>query len=250
MLKNSFTAKTTELMRKLSHLLIPASCASCGETLYGDPIPFFCRQCWNTIQSNSEPKCPRCSLPFTSKVSLQYSPHHRCMSCRARPPAFSQAWTLYPYQSPLKEAIGLFKYRSKTSLARPMMTLMTTALDSLPHIDLIIPVPLHATRLREREYNQSLLLALGLSQHFHIPMTYTTLVRARQTTPQTALTRKERLKNLRGSFVVTSPQIIEGKTTLLVDDVFTTGTTVNECAKTLRKAGAGKVYVVTLARML
>ncbi|GJL66260.1 MAG: hypothetical protein NPIRA05_12310 [Nitrospirales bacterium] len=131
-----------------------------------------------------------------------------------------------------------------------MTRLITMSLASLPPTDLIMPVPLHSTRLREREYNQSLLLAHRLSTHFHIPLTYTALIRTRQTTPQTALSRKDRLNNLRRSFAVTSPETIKGKTILLVDDVFTTGTTVNECAKTLRKAGSGSVYVVTLARIL
>jgi len=183
-------------------------------------------------------------------MALRYSPKHSCSACRTRPPAFTQAWTLYPYQSPLKEAIGLLKYYGKISLAGPMARLMISSLGSLPPIDLIMPVPLHSARLREREYNQSLLLAHRLSTHFHIPLTFTTLIRTRQTTPQTALSRKDRLKNLRRSFAVTSPESIKGKTILLVDDVFTTGTTVNECAKTLRKAGSGDVYVVTLARIL
>ena len=188
------------------------------------------------------PQCPRCSVPFTSEIALRYSPEHCCVTCRTRPPAFSQAWTLYPYQSPLKEAIKLFKYQGKISLAGPMTTLMTTALGAIPAIDLIIPVPLHPTRLREREYNQSLLLAYGLSTSLHIPLSYTTLIRTRETPPQTSLTRQERLKNLRRSFATHTPQLLKEKTVLLVDDVYTTGTTVNECAKALRKAGSGKVF--------
>ncbi|MGB0910536.1 MAG: ComF family protein [Nitrospirales bacterium] len=247
---NSIAANTKKLVRKISHALLPSSCTSCNTTLWGDPIPFFCRPCWSTIQPLSSPQCPRCSLPFHSEIALRYSPEHCCGSCRTKPPAFSQAWTLYPYQSPLKEAIKLFKYQRKVALTGPITTLLTQALGTIPPIDLIIPVPLHATRLREREYNQSLLLASGLSQHLHIPLTYTTLVRIRETPPQTSLTKHERLKNLRRSFAVKTPQAIAGKTMLLVDDVYTTGTTVNECAKVLRKAGAGKVYVVTLARMI
>jgi len=183
-------------------------------------------------------------------MALHYSPKHACHACRIRPPAFTQAWTLYPYQSPLKEAIGLFKYHGKISLAAPLARLITMALGSLPPMDLIMPVPLYPDRLREREYNQSLLLAHRLSTHFQIPLIYTILIRTRQTTPQTALSRNDRLKNLRRSFAVTSPESINGKTIMLIDDVFTTGTTVNECAKTLRKAGSGNVYVVTLARIL
>ena len=175
---------------------------------------------------------------------------YQCGNCRIRPPAFSQAWTLYPYKSPLKEAIGLFKYHGKISLGGPLADLVLKAFSPLPMIDVIVPVPLHPTRLREREYNQSLLLAVRLSAHFALPVLYTSLVRRRRTPPQTSLRRKDRLKNLRRTFAVTQPEAVGGKNILLVDDVFTTGTTVNECAKVLRKAGAGHVYVVTLARMV
>ncbi len=248
--ETDFLTKCKQLARSLSHALLPVNCTACGESLHSDAIPFFCDPCWSIIHPLTSPQCPRCHLPFASDMAVRYSPQHCCITCRTRPPAFSKAWTLYPYQSPLKEAIGLFKYRGKIALADPMVHLMNSALTTIPPIDLIIPVPLHASRLREREYNQSSLLAYRLSKHFHIPLAHNTLVRTRHTTPQTSLSRRERLKNLRKAFAVTSPQAIKDKSTLLVDDVYTTGTTVNECAKTLRKAGAGKVFVVTLARML
>jgi ComF family protein len=166
------------------------------------------------------------------------------------PPAYTRAWSPFPYQTPLKEAIGLFKYQGKVSLAHPLADLLLAALGSLPPIDLILPVPLHPKRLREREYNQSLLLTNRLSQNLNIPLSYTNLIRIRNTPPQISLKRKDRLKNLRGSFQVYQPELIAKKNLLLIDDVLTTGTTVNECARTLRKAGSGHVYVATLARMV
>ena len=250
MLKTFLTTHCPRIIRRLSHLVLPVHCASCGDALWGSPIPFFCDRCWSTIRSISGPICPRCGLPFPSPIALRHSPSHCCVDCRARPPAFSQAWTLYPYQSPLKEAIGLFKYQGKVSLVKSCVHLMIDALPSLPPIDLIMSVPLHSTRLRKREYNQSLLLAHGLSKHLVIPLNFTALIRIRPTISQTSLRRKNRLKNLRRSFAVRSPSTIMDKTILLVDDVFTTGTTVNECAKVLRKAGSGNVLVLTLARML
>jgi ComF family protein len=116
------------------------------------------------------------------------------------------------------------------------------------HVDVIIPVPLSLARLRTREYNQSLLLADRVSQARNIPLSYDNLVRIRETAPQTELSRAVRLKNLRRAFAVRRPQDMTGKRVLVIDDVFTTGTTVNECAKALRKAGASEVYVCTLAR--
>jgi ComF family protein len=114
--------------------------------------------------------------------------------------------------------------------------------------DVIVPVPLHPTRLRAREFNQSLLLADQLGRHLARPVSVSNLVRVAATDPQTTLTRQARLRNLRNAFYIRKPQDLAEKRILLVDDVFTTGTTLNECAKSLRKAGVGPVYALTLAR--
>ena len=121
---------------------------------------------------------------------------------------------------------------------------------TLPIIDALIPVPLHPQRLREREYNQSLLLANGLSHHLQIPLLLSCLIRVKPTVPQTSLSKKERLNNLHRAFAVDHAFRIKDQRILLIDDVLTTGTTLHECAKTLRKAGSGTVYGLTLARML
>jgi ComF family protein len=115
-------------------------------------------------------------------------------------------------------------------------------------IDMIVPVPLHPSRLRAREFNQSLLLADQLSRFLARPVSATHLVRISATDPQTTLTRQARLRNLRKAFAVRRPQDLREKRILLVDDVFTTGTTLNECAKALREAGTGPVFALTLAR--
>jgi ComF family protein len=125
---------------------------------------------------------------------------------------------------------------------------MIDALPSGIDVDVMIPVPLHPARLRTREFNQSLLLADQLGRYLALPVSATNLVRTAATDPQTTLTRQARLRNLRKAFAVRRPQDIAEKRILLVDDVFTTGTTLNECAKTLRKAGAGPVFALTLAR--
>jgi ComF family protein len=127
---------------------------------------------------------------------------------------------------------------------------MIPALPTLPTIDVLMPVPLHPKRLREREYNQSLLLAHGLGQHLQIPLVLSCLLRIKATAPQTSLSRKERLTNLHRAFSIDDATRIKDKRILLIDDVFTTGTTLHECAKALRKAGSGPVYGLTLARMI
>ncbi|MBH0176704.1 MAG: ComF family protein [Nitrospira sp.] len=179
---------------------------------------------------------------------MVYSPTHLCHACATHPPSYTRAWTLYPYLPPLRDAICLFKYRGKVSLATPLARLMIDQRPALDSIDLIMPVPLHTGKLREREFNQSLLLADRIGHHLCLPVSCVNLIRTVPSPAQTTLSRKERLRNLRGAFAVTRPELITGKRILLIDDVFTTGATVNECARTLRKAGSGDVFVLTLGR--
>lgn len=135
-------------------------------------------------------------------------------------------------------------------MAKPLARLMISALPGEIDIDMIIPVPLHPSRLREREFNQSLLLADQLSRHLARPVSAATLVRITATDPQTTLPRQARLQNLRKAFAVRRPENLKEKRILLVDDVFTTGTTLHECAKALRQAGSGPVFALTLARTI
>ena len=234
--------------RQALRFVLPVECCACGHSLSADPVPFFCAGCWHTIRPLQQPTCARCDQPFVSPATTTYTPNHQCQQCQEQPPDFQRAWTLFPYLSPLREAICSFKYRGKPTLARPLARLMINTLPSGIDVDVIIPVPLHPTRLRAREFNQSLLLADQLGRHLVRPVLPTHLVRISATDPQTTLTRHARLRNLRKAFEVRRPEDLAKKRILLVDDVFTTGTTLNECAKTLRKSGTGPVFALTLAR--
>lgn len=236
------------LMRQAIRLFLPAACAACGSPLHSDPVPLFCENCWRTIAPLALSRCSQCDRPLPSPVALTHSPTHRCHHCTVRPPAYARAWTLFPYLPPLQDAICLYKYRGKVSLAKPLARLMIDALPPALQADLIMPVPLHPSRLREREFNQSLLLADQIARHLRLPVSFTNLVRTMPSDPQSTLSRKERMKNLRRAFGVRQPDRIAQTRILLIDDVFTTGTTVNECAKVLRTAGAGDIFVLTLAR--
>lgn len=238
------------LTRQLLHTLLPMACASCHVALRDDPVPFFCRACWSAIRPLAGPGCPRCGRPFFSSTALRDSPTHRCSDCRRRRPSFTRAWSLYAYGGVLREAICLYKYRGKVSLRDALAQLMLVSWPDVQPVDVVTPVPLHPARLRERGFNQVLLLADGLGRRVGAPVSADTLVRSRETRPQAELTRSQRQRGLRRCFTVRRPEAIVGKRVLLIDDVFTTGTTVNECAKALRKAGSGDVYVITLARTL
>ncbi len=236
--------------RQAVRFVLPVECLTCGAALTTDPVPFFCTMCWHTIRPLQQPACARCDQPFVSPAATAYSPNHHCQDCQSRPPVFERAWTLFPYLPPLQEAICSFKYRGKHTLAKPLARLMISALPQGIDADVIIPVPLHPARLRAREFNQSLLLADQLGRHLAKPVSATNLIRTAATDPQTTLSRQERLRNLRNAFKIRRPQELVGKRILLVDDVYTTGTTLNECAKTLHHADTGPVYALTLARTI
>jgi ComF family protein len=241
-------------MRKLCRLalraVLPADCISCARPLSMDRVPAFCNTCWAGIAPISGPRCSHCDQPFASTAALSWTPGHRCQPCLERPPVFDRAWTLYPYVPPLKDAICAFKYRSVFDLAKPLARLMIRALPGEVDADVIAPVPLHPSRLRAREFNQSLLIADRVARYLRRPVSVTDFVRTIATDPQTSLTRQKRLRNLRQAFRVRHAEQFAGRRILLIDDVFTTGTTLNECAKALRSAGAISVSALTLARTI
>lgn len=250
MLRGDIQDRFVRWCRQALRFVLPVECLTCGRSLSTDPVPFFCTACWQDIHPLQPPACARCDQPFVSPAATAYTPNHYCQDCQQRPPAFQRAWTLFPYLPPLRDAICSFKYRGKHTLAKPLARLMINALPCELEVDMIVPVPLHPTRLRAREFNQSLLLADQLGRHLARPVSASHLIRITATDPQTTLTRKSRLRNLRNAFDIRQPQDLTDQRILLVDDVFTTGTTLNECAKALRKAGTGPVFALTLARTI
>ena len=231
-------------------LIFPRNCEGCQQTLMGELNPCFCDHCWGTIRLLEGPGCPSCGRPFASKFSLTHSPGHRCGECRRRPPRFDHALAVGSYDGILADSIRLFKYHGKTSLARPLGELLFRELGALSSVDCLVPVPLHPKRLREREYNQALLLCDVVGKQTDIEVLPHSLERSRETAPQKGLNLLNRRRNVRRAFTVKRPSDIKDREVLLVDDVLTTGATVNECARMLKHAGAKTVTVLTLARVL
>jgi ComF family protein len=161
---------------------------------------------------------------------------------------FDQSLSVGYFEGPLREAIHQFKYRPCRSLGRPLGDWMAKQVRLLSDIDLIMPVPLHTSRLRHRGFNQALLLADRMSKKHNIPLLYDNLVRSRPTRPQVELTGAERVQNVAGAFSLKRPGDVASKRVVLVDDVFTTGATMNECASVLKEAEAAQVIAFTLAR--
>lgn len=219
--------------------------------------PFLCPTCSSEFLSVESPKCSRCGIVFISRQGED----HVCGECIASQKRFQIARSAGVYKYTLMAVIHCLKYKGKIQLARPLGALLFAAFLRFwdkKSVDVIIPVPLHAKKLRMRGFNPSFLLVKNWariaessnSKSPDIPVEINVLERRRWTEPQTGLGRKERLANIKNAFKISDYSKIAGKKILLVDDVYTTGATVNECAKVLLKGGAGHVDVLTLARSM
>ncbi len=240
--------------------LFPASCRICGDSVLRlGRIP-VCETCIAPQSAPSSNSCRVCGENFgVESFPGQYLAEPRsCRECEAVPPPFRSAVSHGGYQGTLRALIHLVKYEGVAPAARPLGKLLAYAIGQfdpqLPQDTVVVAVPLHAAKERQRGFNQSECVATealaemrrnsGRSLRFE----RNGLRRGRPTDSQFGLTAHQRRRNLKGAFTVAKPQAIRGKTVLLIDDIYTTGATARECARTLRAAGAAEVYVATLAR--
>ena len=228
----------------LDHVF-PPLCPVC-ESLLGagrrDPL---CGVCWEGLERITPPWCRCCGVPLGIEGL--------CGACRDRRPRFAYARAALRYGDLAREAIHAFKFGGRRTLADPLGDLLAgLGLSALPGAapDVLVPVPLHPRRARERGYNQALLLARRLERAWGVPVAADALRRAVVTQPQADLDAAARRRNVRNAFVVHRPELVAGRHVVLVDDVLTTGATAGECAKSLARAGAATVGVLTVARAL
>jgi ComF family protein len=233
--------------------LYPPRCRACGAWICGRDAEFFCDRCWRDVQRVAGPMCDICGRPFPNASGDD----HTCAACLDRPPAFTRAraWACYPgdhhAEHPLRRVVQKFKYGRKVSLGKPLGRLLASGCGEFLkecEPDLILPVPLHPKRLRWRGFNQSVLLAREVSRATNVPLDPFTLYRSKETLPQTQLSEEERRRNVRAAFSLKTPHTVARRTVLVLDDVYTSGATVNECSRVLKQSGAKAVYVLTLAR--
>lgn len=235
----------------LADLLWPPRCVACDQTLLpvgdGDPLRHaFCDHCHESVIPWHEPGCPRCGEPFDS------GPSHLCGRCLVDPPPFDALVSALLYGGAGGEAVLRLKYSrapwTAVPLGRLLVALAATRLPRPEGRAVIVPVPLHPRRLRERGFNQSALLARELARVTGWALRAGALERVRETRPRRGLTRAERQADLEGAFTVPCPSAVAGRAVVLVDDVVTTGATVRAAAAALREAGATGVGVACLAR--
>lgn len=225
-------------------LFFPQVCPACEKDAKSGNS-HFCALCGKGFSENmiTSPFCAVCGIPFQKSAGVD----HACGKCLKEKTPFKEARSAFIYDGAVLEAIHSFKYRGRVILAAPLGRLAAQAAIFSHTPDVIMPVPLHKERLQERGFNQSLLIAKEVAKIIKKDVDYMNLKRERLTAPQVDLKAGERARNVEGAFALARPDEVKGKRVLLVDDVFTTGSTISECSKVLKKAGA-EVFALTLAR--
>lgn len=235
------------LHQSLVELLFPSACLACRQAVAPGTLPMFCPECLNRIELITGPLCSGCGRLFPKAAGGD----HYCGLCLTGRHHFDRARAVAIYSEPFSQVIHRFKYQGKgygLSSFRALLEGLPEPPISTPP-DLILPVPLHDRKLRRRGFNQAAILARAFFPKTRRLIRTDLLRREIDTAPQTSLSGKARRQNLKNAFAIWESEEIRGKNLVLVDDVFTTGTTVNECARVLKKAGASRVEVLTLARV-
>jgi len=248
--KNLTNGGAANFISAILDFLFPPACLLCNSKELDWSESFICKNCFKEIPFITPPFCQRCSKPFFTANPR----NHLCSECMSKKNFFNQVRAIGKYEGVLKIIIHKFKYRGNFSMLRLLNLLIKNMPEDtrplLNSYDFIIPVPLHRTRLRERGFNQAVLFGKIIAREYGIPLKFMTLQRITSTFPQTMLPVTTRKLNVRDAFRVKDQTQVESKRILLVDDVYTTGATINECARILKKAGAAIVDGLVIARAM
>lgn len=222
------------------NIIYPARCAICHNVV--SPKIILCQDCLKAIELNVAPFCPRCGRGLNRSA---------CGNCKKMAFHFDRAWSACRYKDIAAALIHLLKYKGKREIKNPLIKIITNFIKEsripMHNIDIITPIPLHQAKLREREFNQSLLLSEGIAGVFNIKHSVKNLIRIKNQNTQTKLNVNSRFRNIKGSFKIKNSANFKNKNVLLVDDVLTTGATTSEASRVLKQAGARKVFVLTFA---
>ena len=234
------------LFRWLLNTVLPPTCLACAATVEKEGQ--FCVACFKAANFVSAPFCRCCGVPLPYAEAGGAA--LKCTPCIEEAPAFTQARAALRYDETAKRMILPLKYADHTEAVNGLAELMRRPGEQLLQAaNLLVPVPLHASRLRARRFNQAALLAIQLARLTGRPLGLDTLIRRRETAPLEGLGLAARRAQLEGAIIVRPEAQLQDKRVLLIDDVMTSGTTANECARVLREAGARRVDVLTAARV-
>lgn len=230
-------------------LLFPTRCLFCKiDTVKAGQV--ICERCRDQLPYLNSPRCTCCGRELPDSGGED----HLCGDCLSHPPPYASARSVVRYEEPVSHLLRRLKFAADTSVLPALEQITAPCLQDLtqgfaPHDDRVVAVPLFPSRLKKRGLNQSLLLARMFFPTAGASLLLKTLIRTRNTPPQTSLDGVERRKNLRQAFTVRNSEAVHGRRVFLVDDIFTTGTTVTECSRALLAAGAARVEVLTMARV-
>jgi ComF family protein len=233
--------------RHLLDAILPPQCLSC-RALVAEPGQ-LCGECWRRVRFIEAPFCSCCGRPF----AFETGPDTLCGDCAAARPAFTGARAVMIYDDDSRDLVLGFKRGDRLEGAPAFGSWMArSGRELLEAADIVVPVPLHRRRLFTRRFNQAAVLAQAIGKSAGIPVLTDALQRIRATPSQAGLTRSGRFRNVRGAFAVRARrrEILRGRAVVLVDDVMTTGATVDACSRVLLRAGAARVSVLTLARVV
>jgi len=250
---NSLKTRVREFAGALASVLFPAPCRICGKLLENAGRIPFCADCLGALSPIAGPICERCGRPFVSPVVSEGAAPPLCGVCRKNLYDFDLARSYALYTPKVAGAVLLLKYEEMAPLgrlfARRLLGLVQSNEEQFA-VDLVVPVPLHPARLRERGHNQAELIARPLARQLGLPCRSYLLVRIRPRPDKLRLTLRERWRSVRGAYAICEGRRVDNLRVLLVDDVMTTGATLDACSRALRRAGASSVAAVTVARAL
>lgn len=227
------------MIQKLLELLYPSTCIFCGKICQEG----ICPECRTKVRTIREPRCKKCGKPIR-RAEEEY-----CYDCQKRKFHYEQGRSLWLHKAPVKESVYRFKYKNRRVYGEVYAKEMAEAFGELlrlREIDLIIPVPLHKRKLKSRGFNQAAVLARKLGELTGIPVNTELVVRRKYTTPQKEFGHNERRKNLKDAFAVTKKQM-DAAHILIIDDIYTTGSTIDSIAEVLEKSGVTKTYFLTIS---
>ncbi len=226
-------------------LLLPPRCPACREIV--DNAGRFCLKCWTGLTFLTDPVCAGCGAPF----EIDHGPGARCGACLETPPRFAAARAALAYDGSARTVLLGFKHGDRQHLVDIMAPqLVRAGRDWFGPDTILVPVPLHRWRLWKRGFNQAALLARAVSRRTGTPLVVDALARVKPTRSSQGMGRRARANNVRGAFRVAQPAAIKAKEIILIDDVLTTGATVEACTRMLLRGGATRVRVLTWARVV
>lgn len=231
----------------LVNILYPHRCPTCKKLVESDSV--FCLNCWKKLQFITKPICSICGTPL--QFNTTYNDNIICPKCLLKKPPYDKAVSCFIYNKTISKAIFEFKFYQKMFLSKFFAKFIyKVTIKYFKQIDYIIPVPLSLKRLRWRGFNQALLLARDLGKLSKKEVIPDLIIKTKHTKAQVKLKNKDRIKNLKTAFIINQKYLekIKNKNIAIIDDVITTGTTINECSKVLKGHNAGKIFVFSIAK--